>query len=148
MAEASFHGLALGYGNGKGMVARFEVVQAEIDRLGGCTRAPTAPAEVAAGDTIPEIARHRVPFAVTAAVAAPWGVAEPFFTIDDNHVLLGVELVAATPATMACADVAQRDASVILLGVEVYGDAVGAENGTIVLACHFEHVASVEERQR
>ena len=88
------------------MGAGFKVAEVEEDRLCGRSGAPSAAAEVAARDTVPEVARHRVPFAVAGAVAAPRRMTEMFYTVDDDGILFWVELVAATPPAVACADVA------------------------------------------
>ena len=59
----------------------------------------------------------------------------------------GVEFVAASPAAMACGDVAQTDAmgSVGAVEGEMGGKAVGGKEFAVVLTRHFEHVAGIEQ---
>lgn len=83
--------------------------EVEVDGL--CCRAwtPAGAGIVAAGQTVPEVAADRVPLSVATAVASPRGMGEGRFTVDEDDVGLGVELVTASPATMARGYVAQAD---------------------------------------
>lgn len=136
MGETAGLGFALRYGHGECVAADgrqtsgAEIVhEVEVDGL--CCRAwtPAGAGIVAAGQTVPEVAADRVPLPVAAAVASPRGMGEGRFTVDEDGVGLGVELVATSPAAVAGGKVAQADevGSVGFIYGEVGGETVGGK---------------------
>ena len=109
MAEAATFVLTLGDGYSDGVFAGFQVAKVEEHGVGGGAGTPTRAGIVRRGYSIPEIARDRVLVAESGTVATPRRMAETLDTIDIDHVFLGVEFIASTPAAMASAEITQTN---------------------------------------